>query len=263
MVYCVEARERNFLATGHGQHRPFANGSERIHGMFFGQSSFASYALAHENNATRVRDDVPLELLGPLGCGVLTGAGGILNVLKPEAGSSIAILGAGSVGQSAVLGALIAGCATIVAIDVLDGKLESAQAIGATHVVRAGDDLAAQLRAIRPYGFDYAFDTTGHGQSLVKLLEALAPGGTLGLVAGNAGDTFSPPITPIFQRGLTIRGMIQAEVVPNVLIPRLVELYASGRFPFDRLFRRYPFAAINDAVHDVHEGRTVKPLLVF
>jgi aryl-alcohol dehydrogenase len=264
MVYCVETRKRNFWAQGPGQNQPFSRNGERIYGQFFGQSSFATYSLAHENSATKVRDDVPIELLGPLGCGVLTGAGGIVNVLRPEAGTSIAILGAGSVGQSAILGAIISGCTTIVAIDVLDRKLEAAEAIGATHRIRAGGDgLTEALRAIRPYGFDFAFDTTGHGPSLAALLEALAPRGTLGMVAGKAGSTFTAPIPAIFQRGLTIRGMIQAEAVPDVLIPRLVDLYAAGKFPFDQLFRRYAFADINQAVHDVHDGVTVKPLLTF
>jgi aryl-alcohol dehydrogenase len=263
-VYCVETRARNFHASGHGQNQPFSRDGERIYGQFFGQSSFASYTLSHENNTTKVRDDLPIELLGPLGCGVLTGAGGVINVLRPEAGTSIAILGAGSVGQSAILGAIVCGCTTIVAIDTLDGKLASAEAIGATHRVRGGDgDLTAALRAIRPYGFDYAFDTTGHPASIAALTEALARRGVLGVVAGDPEVKLEVRLTTLFQRGLTIRGMIQAEVVPNVLIPRLVDLYAAGRLPFDKLIRRYPFADINQAVHDVHAGTTVKPLLFF
>jgi aryl-alcohol dehydrogenase len=264
MVYCVESPARNFHAKGPGQNQPFTRGAERIYGQFFGQSSFASYTLSHENNTTKVRDDLPIELLGPLGCGVLTGAGGVINVLRPEAATSLVVLGAGSVGQSAILGALICGCTTIVAVDTLDAKLESAEALGATHRVRAGDgDLTAALRAILPGGFDYAFDTTGHPASIAALTEAMAPRGVVGLVAGDPNVKFEARLTTLFQRGITIRGMIQAESVPNVLIPRLADLYASGRFPFDKLFRRYAFADINEAIHDAHTGAAVKPLLFF
>jgi aryl-alcohol dehydrogenase len=264
-VYCIEGRARNFHANGGGQNQPFRSASgERIYGQFFGQSSFASYTLSHENNTTKVRDDLPIELLGPLGCGVLTGAGGVINVLRPDPGTSIVILGAGSVGQSAILGALINGCTTIVAVDTLDAKLASAEALGSTHRVRAGSgDLTAALRAIRPYGFDFAFDTTGHATSIAALTEAMAPRGVVGLVAGEPGVRFEANLTTLFQRGITIRGMIQAEVVPNVLIPRLADLYAAGRLSFDRLIRRYPFGEINEAIHDVHAGTTVKPLLFF
>ncbi len=108
-----------------------------IHGNIFGQSSFATYALCHEANTVKVPSDLPLDLLGPLACGVQTGAGAVINALRVRAGDSLAVFGAGSVGISAIMAARVAGATTIIAVDLLDERLTMAQELGATHVINA------------------------------------------------------------------------------------------------------------------------------
>lgn len=107
---------------------------------FFGQSSFATYAVANERNVVKVDKDVDLSLLGPLGCGIQTGSGAVLNTLKPEGGSSIAIFGSGAVGLSALMAAKAIGCTTIIAVDIHDHRLELAKELGATHTINAKND---------------------------------------------------------------------------------------------------------------------------
>ena len=262
MAYCIEHSARNFLEKGPRQIEPFSRDGKRVHGMFFGQSSFATYALVSENSAVKVRKDVPIEKLGPLGCGILTGAGAVFNVLLPEPGTSIAIIGAGSVGLAALLASLLRGCSTIAAVDIFDSKLDYAKRLGSTHGVRSDKhDVTEALRAIQPDGFDFVFDTTGHTKTIEGAVEALAVRGTLGLVTGSRDAQLKLGLQTLFHRGLTIRGIIQGDSVPDTLIPRLVDLFAAGRFPIDELITEYPLSEINTAVDDVHIGKTVKAVL--
>lgn len=263
VVYCEQQRERNFLVGDTANETPFARGDERVHGRFFGQSSFGSYALARDNGVVKVRDDAPIELLGPLGCGVQTGAGAILNVLRPPAGSSVAILGAGSVGLSALLAAKIACATTIAIVDVLPARLRLAEDLGASSAIDGGRvDVADALLALRPKGFDVVFDTTAHAPTIEHALRALRTGGVLGFTAGTFGARIAVDLQSLVHRGLTLRGMTQGESIPGVTIPQLIELYLAGRFPFDRLLRRYPLADVERAIDDMQRGETIKPVLI-
>ncbi|MFB6251603.1 MAG: alcohol dehydrogenase catalytic domain-containing protein [Halobellus sp.] len=124
-VYCEDFFAHNFGGSRpEDGTSPLSRGDEELSGRFFGQSSFATHAVATERNVVTVDDDVPLELLGPLGCGVQTGAGAVINTLDPQAGSSIAVFGAGSVGLSAVMAANLKGCTEIVSIDVRGNRLK-------------------------------------------------------------------------------------------------------------------------------------------
>ncbi len=142
-VSCRGGRETlclNNFTCNFGGMRPdgsvtIRNDGEPIHGAFFGQSSFATYALAYEQNTVPVAKDVPIEILGPLGCGVQTGAGGVINSLRPKPGSSLAVFGTGGVGMSAILAAHLSGCATIIAVDVKEARLKAAREFGATHAI--------------------------------------------------------------------------------------------------------------------------------
>jgi aryl-alcohol dehydrogenase len=109
----------------------------KVHDHFFGQSSFATYALAYERNVVRVSSDVPLEHLGPLGCGIQTGAGAVMNALNVRPGTSFASFGAGAVGYSAIMAARAVGATTIVAIDIVPSRLELAKEVGATHAINS------------------------------------------------------------------------------------------------------------------------------
>ena len=237
-------------------HRP-------LHGNFFGQSSFATYAIANERNAIKVRADAPLELLGPLGCGLQTGAGAVLNSLRVGAGASIAIFGAGAVGLSAVMAARIAGASKIFAIDVVDERLALARELGATHVIDGRkQDALAQIIAATGRGSDFSIDTTAVDAVVKQAVDCVGPLGTCGLIA-NKGPTQNAQVNILgsMLRGRTIRGIVQGDSVPDIFIPRLVDFFMAGKFPFDRLVKFYPFEEIDKAMHDAETGLTIKPIL--
>jgi aryl-alcohol dehydrogenase len=262
-AYCAQTTALNFADSRFGEPGTFTKKSEPVHGHFFGQSSFANYALAKPRNAVVVREDAPLEILGVLGCGVQTGAGAVMNALQPKPGSSIAIFGVGPVGMSAVLGAVIRGCAQIVAIDVLPQRLELAKKLGATHVVLAGRDTnpASAIRRNFPGGVNYALDTTGRSETGQHAIASLAPKGCFGFVTIPAGG-LQLNMSTVFLQGLSVRGIVQGDSVPHTFIPQLIDLFLAGRFPFDRFLSRYGFSQINQAIADQEAGKVVKPVFM-
>lgn len=261
--YCHEFTPRNFACQRvDGTSAIVAEKPVRSH--FFGQSSFATYAVCDARNAVRVRNDVPLELLGPLGCGFQTGAGAVINTLGVGAGASIAVFGAGAVGLSAVMAAAAVGASTIIAIDRNPSRLELARELGATHVVLFdGDYQLSRIQQIVPLGVRYALDTTGVPAVVSAAIEALAPRGICGLVAGGPGATTPLPFNHMFVGGRTVRGIMEGDVVPASFIPMLIELYIQGRFPFDKLIRFYSLDEINLAFADAASGEVVKPVIRF
>ncbi|MEK4627811.1 MAG: NAD(P)-dependent alcohol dehydrogenase [Solibacillus sp.] len=228
---------------------------------FFGQSSFGTFAIAHERNVVKVDPDVDLALLGPLGCGIQTGAGTVLNRIKPEFGSSIVIYGCGAVGLSALMAAKIAGCQYIIAVDVHDSRLELAKELGATHTLNGRNvDVVAEIKAITNGGSNYAVETTGVPPVVKQSLNALRPLGTCAIV----GVTPEMPIdvhNDLMAEGKTMMGVIEGDSVPRVFIPKLVEYYKAGSFPFDKLVKYYDFDQINEAFEDSKTGITIKPIL--
>jgi len=238
--------------------------SDGVHGHFFGQSSFSRFTLASERNTVRIPEDMPWELVGPLGCGLQTGAGAVLNSLRVRPGESLAVFGTGSVGLAAVMAAKVAGAATVVAVDVIETRLALAAELGATHTVNARtDDVADRLRQIHPGGFDYVLEITAQPQLLALAVELLAPMGVAALIGGApAGTTATINMRSLLAGGRMLRGIVQGDSVPQIFIPKLVELYRSGRFPIDRLVRTYEFADINQAFADAAQGTVVKPVLV-
>ena len=232
---------------------------------FFGQSSFATHALTYERNVVKVPDDLPLELFGPLGCGIQTGAGGIMRSLACEAGSTLLITGGGPVGLSAVMGAKIQGCETIILVEPHAARRALATEFGATHVIdpAASPDLAAAVRAILPGGVDYAFDTTGVPAVQAAVMNTLGPKGAFGIVG------ISPPGTPMpgdintaMTFGHTVKGIIEGDSDPDVFLPELIEHYRRGALPFDRMIKTFPFDQINEAIAAQHHGDCIKVVLL-
>lgn len=236
-----------------------------LHDHFFGQSSFGSFAVAHERNVVKVSRDAPLELLGPLGCGIMTGAGAVLNALKVEAGSSFAAFGSGAVGLSAVMAARVAGATTIIAVDVTPSRLALAKELGATHVVNSREvDVVATIKQITGGGVHYTLESSGRPEVLRQAIDALAIRGSCGIVgAPRLGTEASFDVNDVMVPGKRIVGIVEGDSVPQVFIPRLVDLYLQGRFPFDRLVGFYDFAQINEAIADSESGKTIKPILRF
>ncbi|HXX46328.1 MAG TPA: NAD(P)-dependent alcohol dehydrogenase [Candidatus Acidoferrales bacterium] len=263
-AYCEQTGALNFRDARENEPGFFHKGNDRIHGHFFGQSSFADYAIARAQNTIPVRKDAPLEILGVLGCSVQTGAGAIMNSLAAKSGEGIAIFGVGPVGLSAVMAAVVCGCAEIVAIDVLESRLAMAKQLGATHCVLAGPNVktAEEVRRLVPGGVNVAFDTTGRADSYQQAIASLATKGRFGFVTVPAGE-FKANLGAMMLGGLTIRGIVQGDSVPGVFIPPLIDLYMSKRFPFDKLVTKYPFEQINQAIEDQASGKVVKPVFTF
>ncbi|MEU6235326.1 NAD(P)-dependent alcohol dehydrogenase [Kitasatospora sp. NPDC047058] len=253
--------------TGHG---PVDDGGSRtnapLNGHFFGQSAFATHALATERNAVPVRaGDTPFELLAPFGCGVQTGAGAVFHVLRPRPGDTVVVFGAGAVGLAAVLAARLTPAARIVAVDLRPARLALARELGATEVVDAGtqDPVAAVAALTGGRGADHALETSGSVRALRQAVDALAVGGTCGVVgAPAAGSEVALDVPGLLARAPRIVGVNQGASVPERFLPALVGLFRAGRLPVDRLVRTYPFAAIEEAAEAARAGEVVKPVLL-
>lgn len=243
--------------------RKLTDGSrEKIHAHFFAQSSFATYAIAMERNVVKVPEDIPLELMAPLGCGMQTGAGAVLNSLRIAAGSSMAVFGTGAVGLAAVMAGRIAGAAPIIAVDINDDRLKLAASLGATHIINGQkEDTRARITEITKTGVDYVLEMTAHPRMLKLALEVLALLGTAALVGGAPAGTEAPIDMNTLLNGRTLRGVVQGDAIPQVFIPKLVDFYRAGQFPFDKLVRYYDFKDINMAFDDTRTGTTIKPIL--
>ena len=261
--YCTNFHALNWGGNLPDGRSPYLDGETPVAGMFFAQSSFSTYALALENNTVKVASDLPLEWLAPLGCGVQTGAGTVLNGLKPPAGKSLAVFGAGSVGLSALMAAAHLGCTPLVAIDLDDGRLALAKELGATHTLR-GDapNLAATLREMVPGGLNYTVDTTGVPAIMRAAIDALAPRGTCALIAMPKPGTEASFMPGPLLSGRSIMGFIEGNADPQVFIPEMIDLHRAGRFPFEKLVTTFDFADINHAVAEMRSGRTIKPVLL-
>ncbi|MFJ9323948.1 NAD(P)-dependent alcohol dehydrogenase [Streptomyces globisporus] len=225
---------------------------------WFGQSSFAAYAVVPARNAVRVDPALPLELLGPLGCGFLTGAGAVLNSFGAGPGDTVAVLGAGAVGLAAVMAATAAG-AVVVAVDRHPERLALAEEFGAIALPASGD-LPGRVRRLTDGGARFALDTTGSAPLINDALRSLRPRGHLGLVARLHTELPLEPGT--LDRGRRLSHICEGDAVPALMIPRLTGLWQAGRFPFDQLIRTYPLADINEAEADCEAGRVVKPVLI-
>ncbi len=261
-AYCTAAGLLNFGGTRADGSTALRDDSGPVHGHFFGQSSFATAALVHERSLVRVPSDVPLEMLGPLGCGLQTGAGAVIDSLKVGAGDTLLVLGAGAVGMAAVMAGRLVDARRIVAVDLDPSRLERARSFGATDTIDARTEpLAARLAALLPQGADRALDTTGHVPTIQAAAAALAPRGVLGLVSSANGVPIPFDALSLILGGRSVLGIHQGDSVPQRLIPQLIEHWRAGRFPFDQLIRYYPLEAISEAEADMKSGRTIKPVI--
>lgn len=264
MAYCYEFFPRNFFATRPDGTVALKAGGDGVHSNFFGQSSWATHALAHERNVVKVDatgDD--LALMGPLACGIQTGAGTVMNALKVQSGKSFVCFGTGSVGLSAIMAAKVEGASTIIAVDMHDNRLALASELGATHGINAASgDVVARIKEITGGGATYALDTTGLPAVIRQAADALAPRGKVAILgAPMPGSEICLDNTDFMSTGKTLMGVVEGESDGDTFIPKLVGLWKDGVFPFDKLVRFYAFEDINQAIHDSHAGTTIKPIL--
>ena len=233
-----------------------------VHSHFFGQSSFATYAIAAQTSLVTVPAHLPLETLGPLACGISTGAGAVLNALRPPLGSSIAVYGTGAVGLAAIMAAQNTGATRIIGIDLHDSRLALAGELGATHVVNAGGtDPVEAIKDLCGGPADFAIDCTGNVAVVRQVIDSVGMLGTACLIGGApAGATFEADhLTTLW--GKRIIGTLGGEGTSRRLITSLLELQAQGRFPYERLIVEFPFDQINEALAASYSGEVLKPVL--
>lgn len=261
--YCARFDDLNFSGT-----RPDGSSAVRIDGEpvyahFLGQSSFASHAVVGERSLVLLPEGTDLRTAGPFGCGFLTGAGTVLNVLRPGPGAALAVLGAGAVGLAAVLAAVAAGAERVVAVDVNPARRELAARLGATDVVDPlGGDLAGQLRELVPGGLDGAVDTTGRAEVVRDAVAALHTRGTCAVVGVGPSDTVNVDWRTLLN-GRTVTGVISGSAVPQVLIPQLLALQRAGRFDVGPLLAPFAAADVAKAVDATRRGEVVKAVLTW
>ena len=263
LTYCENFYALNFGGAREDGSTATHDKQGSVHDHFFGQSSFGTFTLAHERNVIKVPNNAPLELLGPLGCGIQTGAGAVMNALNVRPGASFAAFGGGAVGLSAVMAARVAGATTIIAVDVVPSRLALAKELGATHAVNSREtDPVEAVRKITGGGVDFTLESSGRPAVLRQAIDALAIRGTCGIVGAPAlGTEASFDVNGVMTTGKRIIGIIEGDSVPDLFIPSLVELYTQGRFPFDKLVKFYNLDQINQAAEDSEKGITIKPII--
>jgi len=241
------------------------NGDELNH--FMAQSSFAEYAVAHRSAVVKVRDDAPLDVVCLLGCGASTGIGAVLNKARVRAGSSVAVFGCGGVGLAVIMAAKLVGAQPIVAVDLMDSKLEMARELGATHLVNASkEDPVARIAMDCAGGVEFSFEAIGNPAVITQAFHSVyaRPGG-MAVVLGLApiGSTFAIEAWR-FMREVVVTGCTVGSIRPQLDIPRYVDLFVNGRLPLDKLVSaRYGLEQINEAVKDTLEGKIMRGVVTF
>jgi aryl-alcohol dehydrogenase len=266
--YCHHFVPMNYagfrLEDGSTAYQDGAGGKVSSH--FFGQSSFAALAVTRAVNVVKVPEtSLPLELLGPLGCGLQTGAGAVLKSFDAQAGSSLVVFGGGPVGLAAIMAGRIRDLAQVILVEPVAARRAIALEIGATHAIDpAAGDVGAAIRAILPIGVDAVLDTTGNVGVIETGLASLAPHGAIGLVGVPRDLTASinVNIAALMTPGHRILGIIEGDSDPQSFIPELLAHHAAGRFPFDRLIQTFALTDINEAVAAQARGDCIKVVLI-
>jgi aryl-alcohol dehydrogenase len=243
---------------------PISRDGASLGGRFFGQSSFSQRSIVDERSIVKVTTDLPSPLLAPLGCAIQTGVGSVWNTLRPEPGTTIAVLGTGPVGLAAIIGAALTPVSRVIAVGRQQSQLEVAAKFGATDTIDVtGKDTAAELRKLTGgYGVDYVVEAVGNPDVLKAGIDALAPRGAVAVVgAPPYGVEVSIDVHRLLP-GRKVLGVCEGDSDPGTLIPLLVKLVEDGRLPLQSLITEYPFADIQKAVDDFRAGRNTKTVLV-
>ncbi len=263
-TYCLDAFKLKLTGVrADGSTLMKRKDGQPVYSAFFQQSSFGNYAIANERWAIKVKKEAPIELLGALACGVNTGAGAVLNAMKPRAGEAFVVFGVGGVGLAGMMGAKISGCDPIIAVDVHDNRLALAKSIGATHTINAArtTDVVAEIRKITGLGARYTLETSAMPKVLRQAIDCLMPGGNCILVGSARDGTEASFEMPYLQNGRSVRGVMQGDSLPEVFVPEMIDHMLAGRMPIERLITQYAIDDINQAAADAIAGKTIKPLL--
>lgn len=265
--YCDSSLLLNYMGMRMDGSTTYSRDGSPVFGSFFGQSSLSAHAIAYADNCVVVDKSVDLTKVAPYGCGFQTGAGTVLNVLKPAPSESLVVFGCGAVGLAAIAAAKHLGLATIVAVDPMESRREAAARYGATTVdpLPTGDpdfNVVKKVKELTGGGASYAIDTTAISPVVKQAQQSLKVRGTL-VALGLGPEEYAIDAIDLLQTGKIIRSSIEGDSDPQEMVPRLIALNAAGEFDVDDLITTYPFTEINQAVADVLAGKVVKPVLVW
>ena len=252
---CTQGRTRqSVLHIGDHAAVPFAS-----------LSSFAEYMVVPEGGVVKIRKDVPLDRAALVGCGVMTGVGAAINTAKVQPGTNCAVIGTGGVGLNVIQGCALAGAEKIIAVDIHPNKLEMAREFGATHFVDASkEDAVAKVHELTGGGADYAFEVIGLPQAITQAFDMARRGGEAIIVGMAPAGSTATISAPAFLQEKVLRGCCYGSTRPRYDMPRLIDLYMSGKLKLDELVSRtYPLAGINDAFAAMKNGEVARSVLVF
>lgn len=278
LAHCTSFNRINFTGKKCFSSSPItssdSNAEFDIAGSFFGQSSFASLSIVSEGSVVNakdlVRNEEELKLFAPLGCGIQTGAGTVVNVAKPTSEDTVCVIGLGGVGLSAVMGAALCGCKTIVGIDRVQSRLDIAKELGCSHVIDTSNlkdlgDVVEEVRKVTDgYGTSVTVDTTG----LQKLIEAGVQFTSNGGQYIQVGSTMPNqkielPIQMFMAEGKRFIGAVEGQVIPQEFVPKMISWYRDGRFPVDKLVKISKAKEFAKAIEEMHDGSTIKPVITW
>jgi S-(hydroxymethyl)glutathione dehydrogenase/alcohol dehydrogenase len=232
---------------------------------FAGNGTFAERMILLENGVIKIDDDVPFEIASLIGCGVMTGVGAALNKAKVEPGSSVVVFGCGGVGIAAIQGARIAGAAEIVAVDLNEGKLDTAKSFGASHAVTPDNLEAAKAEITGGEGFDYAFEAIGKGATMRAAWDAIRRGGVACIIGAGAVDDFVQLSGfEIFSTDKSFIGSYYGSADNHYWFPRLLRLWKAGRLDLEGMIsRRMKIDEINEGLDAMRAGDVVRQVITF
>jgi S-(hydroxymethyl)glutathione dehydrogenase/alcohol dehydrogenase len=239
-------------------------GSEHMN-QFLNLSSFGEQMLVHENAFVKIDDDIPLDRAALVGCGVMTGVGAVFNAAKVEPGATVAVIGCGGVGLSAVNGAALAGAERIIAIDTVAQKLDLARAMGATDTVNASNaDPVEMIREMTGGGVHYSFEALGTNRTAEQAFEMLRPGG-IATIIGMVPFGLKIELHGYdFLRDRKIQGTSMGGNRFRVDMPRLLSLWRQDRLKLDHLISgRLKLAEINEGFAALKSAAPVRQLIDF
>lgn len=262
--FCSTSMDLGFGGNLADGTKRFRRGKEEI-GHFFLQSSFAEYAVAPEQIVVKVPDELPLEQLGPLACGISTGAGAVMNIGDVHTGQSVAVIGCGAVGLSAIMAARVRKASTIIAVDLLDSRLKLARDLGATETINAkGTNVVEEIvKLTGGGGVDFGFECIGRADTIRQAVDCTRQGGDA-VISGvvPAGSEVSLDGLGLLMKN--IRANPEGGSIPQLFIPLLLDLWRKGDFPFDQLLgATYAHSDLMKALDAIDSGAVIKPVVVY
>lgn len=233
--------------------------------QFLNLSSFAEQMLIHEHACVRIDAEIPMDRAALIGCAVITGVGAVIHTAKVRPGETVAVIGCGGIGLSAINGAALAGAGRVIAIDRVPGKLELARKFGATDVVDASSaDPVEAVRELTRGGVHHAFEAIGLKRTAEQAFEMLAPGGAATIIGMIPVGTKIELHGRDFLQERRIQGSMMGSNRFPVDMPRLVEFYRRGLLKLDELIsRRLKLDEINDAVSELRSGELARSVVMF